>query len=78
MYTCYQNLWGTYVAKEQIEDEYNDMNLEKFFNEVKDRYSPNTIWIIFSRINVDFIERFGVNLNGLPCLKKSLKYQAST
>ena len=25
MYTRYQNMWRTYVAKEQIEDKYNDV-----------------------------------------------------
>ena len=77
MYTRYQNMWRTYVAKEQNEDEYNEMSLVKFFNEVKERYLPNTIWANFSCINADFIERFGVNLKGLPRLKKFLKFQAS-
>ena len=70
-------MWRTYVMKEQIEDEYNDISLVKFFNEIKERYSPNTIWVIFSYINADFIERFGVNLKELPRLKKFLKIQAS-
>ena len=73
----YQNMRRTYVVKEKIEDEYNDFSLVKFFNEIKDRYSPNTIWVIFSCINVNFIERFGVNFNRLPSLNNFLKYQAS-
>ena len=77
MYTRHQKLWRIYVAKEQIEDEYNDISIVKFFNEIKERCPPNTIWVIFSCINTDFIERLGVNLTGLPCLKKFLKLQAS-
>ena len=50
------------MAKEQIEDEYNDIRLVQFFNQFKDRFSPNTIWVIHSCINADFIDRFGVNL----------------
>ena len=42
------------MATEQIQDEYNNISLVKFFNEIKDRYSPNTIWVIFSCINADF------------------------
>ena len=71
-YLRYQNMWRIYVAKKQIEDEYNDISLVKCFNEIKDRYSPNTIWVIFSCIYADFIKRFGVNLNRLPRLKKFL------
>ena len=70
-------MWRTYVAKEQIENEFNDICLVKFFNQIKERYSPNTIWVIYSCINADFIDRFGINLNGLPRLKKFLKNQAS-
>ena len=77
MYTRYQNMWRTYVAKEKIENEYNDICLVKFFNQIKERYSPNTIWVIYSCINADFIDRFGINLNRLPRLKKFLKNQAS-
>ena len=40
------------------------------FNEIKERYSPNTIWEIFSC-------RFGVNIKQLPHPKKFLKLQAS-
>ena len=32
MYTCYQNLWMTFVAKENMENEYNDIKLVKFFH----------------------------------------------
>ena len=31
-------MWRTYVAKEQIENEYNDIILVKEFNEIKERY----------------------------------------
>ena len=31
MYTRYQNLWMTFVAKESMDDEYNDVKLVKFF-----------------------------------------------
>ena len=33
MYKCYQTMWRIYVAKEQIEDENNDISLVKFLNE---------------------------------------------
>ena len=77
MYTRYQNMWRTFVAKEKIENEYDDIRLVQFFKQIKNRYSPNTIWVIFSCINADFIERFGINLNTLPRLKKFLKHVAS-
>ena len=77
IYMRYQNMWRTYAVKEQIEDEYNNISRVKIFNEIKERYSPNTIWIIYSFINADFIERFGVNLKQLPHLKKFLTLQAS-
>ena len=61
MYTHYQNMWKTIVANEQIKKKYNDVSLVNFLNETKERYSPNIIWVIFSCINADFIERFGVD-----------------
>ena len=77
MYTRYQNMWRTFVAKEKLENEYDDIKLVQFFKQIKVRYSPNTIWVIYSCINADFIDRFGINLNALPRLKKYLKHISS-
>ena len=35
MYMCYQNMWRTHVAKEQIEDKYNDNGVVNFFMKLK-------------------------------------------
>ena len=69
MYTRYQNLW----ANHNIEDKYDDMMLEKFFESINNSYSVNMLWAINSCINTGFIDRFGLNLKGLPYFKKYLK-----
>ena len=70
-------MWRTVIAKEQMKNEYNDTKLPNFFDQIKDRYSPNTIWVIIPFITAAFIHRYRVNLKGLPRLKKFLKHQAS-
>ena len=78
MYTRYQNLWMTFVAKENIENEYDNVKLVKFFSQVKPRYSPNTLCVVYSCINSRFIDVYGLELKGLSRLKKFLKQQTST
>ena len=77
MYTRYQNLWMTFVAKENMDDEFNDIKLVKFFSQLKNRYSPNTLWVIYSCINSRFIDVYGLDLKSLPRLRKFLKQQTS-
>ena len=75
MYTRYQNLWTEFVAKNNVLDEYNDIELVKIFKLIKPRYSPNTLWVIYSCLNARFIDLYGLNLKGLPRLHKYLKQQ---
>ena len=77
MYTRYQNLWSTFVANNNIENEYDDVMLVKFFESIQSSYVANTLWVIYSCINSGFIDRFGLNLKGLPRLKKYLKQKTS-
>ena len=71
MYTRYQYMWTAYAAKHDIKDEYNDVMLVSFVASIKNGYAANTLWVIYSRINVSFIDRFGLNLKGLPRLKNT-------
>ena len=75
MYTRYQNLWTAYVANNNIENEFDDVALVKFFRSIQGRYSPNTLWVVYSCLNSRFIDEYGVNLKGLPRLHKYLKQQ---
>ena len=75
MYTRYQNLWTAYVANNNIENEFDDVALVKFFKSIQGRYSPNTLWVVYSCLNSRFIDEYGVNLKGLPRLHKYLKQQ---
>ena len=75
MYTSYQNLWTTFVANNNIDNEYDDVTLLRFFQSIQGRYSPNTLWVIYSCLNSRFIDNYGVNLKGLPRLHKYLKQQ---
>ena len=77
MYTSYQNMWTVYVAKHDIKDEYNDVMLVSFFDSINGGYAANTPWVIYSCIKARFIDRFGLNLNGLPRLKKYLKQKTN-
>ena len=76
IYTRYQNLWATFVAKEGIDNEYNDMMLFKFFKEIMSKNSENTLLVIYSCINTSFIDRNVLNLKSLLWLKKFLKGMA--
>ena len=77
MYRSYLNMWAEHVAKHDIKDEYNDVMLVSFFESIKSGYATNTLWVIYSCINAGFIERFGLNLKGLPRLKKYLKQKTN-
>ena len=65
------------MSKKNVQNEYNGVKLMKFSNPLKHKYSSNTLWVIFSCINSSFIDRFGLNLKGLPRLKKFLKQQTN-
>ena len=56
-------------------DEYDDVELVKFFKIIKPRYSPSTLWVIYSCLNSRFIDHYGINLKGLPRLQKYFKQQ---
>ena len=75
MYTRYQNLWTDFCAKNNVRDEYNDVTLVCFFEGLKGRYAPSTKWVIYSGIISRVIDIYGVNLKGLPCLRKYPKMQ---
>ena len=72
MYTKYQNLWTSF---NNISNEYDDFALVRFFRSIQGRYSPNTLWVVYSCLNSRFINNYGVNLKGLPRLHKYLKQQ---
>ena len=76
-YTRYQNLWKTFVAKENLTEEYNELMLVKFFYTLKGRYAPSTLWVVFSCVNAYFVDKYGITINGLPRLKKYLKNETS-
>ena len=75
MYTQYQNLRTSFVANNNIGNKYDDVALVRFFKSTQRRYSPNTLWIVYSCLNSRFIDNYGVNLKGLPRLHKYLKQQ---
>ena len=77
MYACYQNMLAAYVVKHDIKDVYNDVMLVSFFESIKIGYAVNTLSVIYSCINASFIDRFGLNLKGLPGLKKYLKQKTN-
>ena len=68
MYERHQTLWDKYVDKNNILEEYNDVELVKFFNEIKKRCSPSILWAIYSCIDAGFIDCYGKNLKGLVIL----------
>ena len=77
IYTCYQNLWTAFIANNNIENEnaYDDVALLRFFQSIQGRYSPNTLWVIYSCLNSRFIDNYIVNLQSLPRLHKYPKQQ---
>ena len=75
MYSKYQILWTSFVANNNISNEYNDVALVRFFKSIQGRYSPNTLWVVYSCLNSRFIDNYGVNLKGLARLHKYLKQQ---
>ena len=77
MFIRYQNLWSTFVANNNIENEYDDLTVVNFFKIINSCYSANTLWVIYSCINAGLIDRFGLKLKGLPHLKKHLKQKPS-
>ena len=63
MYARYQNLWRVFVANNNIIEVYDDVTLVRFFKSRQNRYSPSTIWVVYSCLNSRFINEFGINLN---------------
>ena len=49
----------------------------KFFDGLKGKYAPGTLWVIFSCLNSNFVEKYGISIKGLPRSKKCLKKQTS-
>ena len=70
-------LWNNYIDKNNILEEYNNVELLKFFNEIKARYSPCTLWVIYSCINVWFIDHYDKNQKGLVRLRKFLTLETN-
>ena len=60
-----------------ILDKYNEVELVKFFNKIKPRYSPNTVWVIYSYIIAGFNDHFDQNLKGLVHLWFFLKLETN-
>ena len=58
MYQRYQQMWDIYVDKNNTIDEYNDVELVNFFNEIKSLYSPNMLWVIHSCVDTGFIDHY--------------------
>ena len=73
MYKRYQNLWASFCTKNNIKEEYDDASLVRFFKQIEPSYKPNTLWVVYSCINVIFIDEFGKNLKHMPRLHKHLK-----
>ena len=71
----YQNLWTSFVANNDISKEYDDVALVRFFKIIQGRYSPITLWVIYSCLNSRIINNYGVNLKDLPRLHKYFKQQ---
>ena len=68
---------ATFVAREGIDNDYDDMMLVKIFKEIMSIQSENTSWVIYLCIYASFIDRHGLNLKSLPQLKKFLKHMIS-
>ena len=77
MHERYQILLENYADKNNVLEEYDDVELVKFFNKIKAQYSPRTLWVIYSCINAGFIDRYGKNLKGLVHLQKFLKLETN-
>ena len=75
MYMQYQNLWTSFVENNNINNEYDDVALTRFFKSIQGRYSPNTLWVVYSCWNSRFIDNYRVKLKGLSRLHKYLKQQ---
>ena len=75
MYQRYQEQWITYKNEFKITEEFNDLQLMKFFKVVRSKYAPSTLQVIYACLNAYFIDKFGKNLNTLPRLTRYLKSQ---
>ena len=72
MYQTYQKLWTNFCYKNNVQEEYDDASLLKFFKQIEPLYKPNTLWVIYSYINDRFIDECGKNLKHLPRFHKHL------
>ena len=75
LYSRYQSLWKAYCVKFHIskDNEYNEIHLLRFFNDLKQSYKPSTMWVIYSCINHYFRYQFEKNLKDLFKLQSFLK-----
>ena len=64
-----------FCATNNARDEYNYVTLVNFFEGLKGIYAPSIKWVIYSSINSRMNDIYGVNLMGLPRLRKYLKIQ---
>ena len=71
IYTRYENIWRAFVLYNNIMEGYDDVALVRFFKSIQSRYSPNTLWVVYSCLNSRLINEFGVNLKGLPASTNS-------
>ena len=73
MYSRYQEQWKLFVSKKKVKEEYDDKKLLEFFKQIRNKYAPSTLWVIYSCLNSYFIDSFGKDLKQLPRLSKYLK-----
>ena len=69
-----KNFGQGFVKKNNVQEEYDDVSLVKFFKQIEPTYKPSTLWAICSYINARFIDEYGKNLKHLPRLHKHLNH----
>ena len=69
MYNHYQNMRTSYVPKHNIQNEYDNIMLITFFDQIRKDYSVDMLWVIYFYLNVGLIDRFRLNLKDLPQLE---------
>jgi len=83
MYTRYQRLWVTYYAlvnelNKHTSKDLLDQKLYEFFVHQGQKYTPSTLYVMYSCINYYFIVNFGYKLNTMLRLQRFLKLNTST
>ena len=75
MYLNYQTLFFRFVKKYKVEDVQDEKMLIEFFEVMGDKYSPSTLWVIYSCVNSWMIENGHPDLKYKPLLRKVLKFK---